>query len=29
MGGSEDYDRYYGESSPEALPDPLATRPLE
>jgi receptor protein-tyrosine kinase len=29
MGGSEDYDRYYGESAPEALPDPLTTRPLE
>jgi capsular exopolysaccharide synthesis family protein len=27
--GSEDYDRYYGEAAPEALHDPLATRPSE
>ncbi len=27
MGGSENYDRYYGEAAPDALPDPLASRP--
>jgi hypothetical protein len=27
MAGSEDYDRYYGEAAPDALPDPLASRP--
>jgi Mrp family chromosome partitioning ATPase len=29
MAGSEGYDRYYGEAAPDALPDPLATRPSE
>jgi capsular exopolysaccharide synthesis family protein len=27
MAGSEDYDRYYGEAAPDALPDALASRP--
>jgi tyrosine-protein kinase len=29
MAGSEDYDRYYGEAAPDALPDQFAARPTE
>ena len=29
MAGSEDYDRYYGEAAPDALPDQFSARPTD